>query len=136
MRLFGESLYIFFNEKVAENSFSMEGRLFRLHAPSLTPNLVRSVFENRNWGWDPWIDEEARVHHKDSETQGNPYMIEREVQKGRDWHELARTRNRWIAENSAFPSLSGSDRTTGYLRFIDVNPNALIDLHTVRPTLG
>lgn len=120
MRILDGSLHVFFNEKVAHRSFAMDGVMFRLDEAFLEPNMVRLVFEGENWGWDPWIDEAALVHHKDSATPGNPYMIEREAQPGRNWRELGARRSELMDRYAAFPQLGGSDRRTGYLRSIDV----------------
>jgi hypothetical protein len=126
MRLVGEELVVFANEKTEPNSFEMTGRRYTLLKKTLRPISVRNVFSGRNWGWDPWIDSNKQVHHKDSERDGNPYLLEQEIVVGKGWRDLAAVRERWLADHQPYPSLSGSNRATGYLGFIDVDPASLL----------
>lgn len=132
MRLLGEELLVFVNDKVENNSFSMVGRLFRIEAETLRPKSVRDVFTGVNWGWDPWIDEQGLVHHKDSETDGNPYRVEQTILPDHSWRELSRIQKDWRDLYCPYPLIEGPGRETGYLRFLDVDVRALMPQSTGR----
>lgn len=124
MRIMGEELIVFLNEKAEDRTFAMEGRLFRLRRRTLRPTSVQPVFMGRNWGWSPLIDETGAVHHGDSETPGNPYMVGTQPIAGKTWSDLAPLIKGLRRDHSRFDEAGEGDRRTGYLRFIDVPPNA------------
>jgi hypothetical protein len=133
MRIVGDDLLIFINDKVVNNDFDMEGRLFRVKKSDLRPHAVSSVFSGENWGWDPWIDEQGRLHHKDSETAGNPYRLNKDVAEGKSWRELSEVQKRWRLAHCPFDTAYGPGRETGYLRFLNVDPGIFQSLHQAPP---
>jgi hypothetical protein len=124
LRLIDRRLIIFFNEKMKNHDFAMDGRLYRLDRDTIAPKSVDTVFSDKNWGWSPWIDEHGSVHHGDSETPGNPYRIGTMAVPGKVWGDLAPVVSGWRADWCPFAELSGAGRETGYLRFLDIDPAA------------
>ncbi len=125
MRINGSDLLIFLNAKMQNHSFAMNGYLYRLTKETLRPTSVTTVFEEKNWGWSPWIDENGLVHHGDSETPGNPYLIGTTAVHGKVWDDLAPMVNDWHKANRLFDELKSADRKNGYLTFISVDPEVL-----------
>lgn len=123
MRVIDDKLLIFVNDKVANNAFEMDGRLFTLDAQTLRPRDVHSVFSEHNWGFNPVIDEQGRVQHKDFETTGNPVRIDDGAPEGETWQELAKRERSWRSDHCPFTVAYGPGRETGYLRFLDVPPS-------------
>lgn len=123
MRINGQQLLLFINDKVTNQSFGMTGRMFCFDKISLQPLSVTDVFENHNWGWNPWIDETGKLHHKDFEISGNPYRIEDQIVTDKTWHDLVTIETDWRKNNCPYSVISGPGRETGYLRLLDVKLN-------------
>lgn len=121
MRISEKHLLLFINDKSMNQTFAMTGRMFRFDKGSLQPKSVANVFEGHNWGWNPWIDDMERLHHKDFETHGNPYRINDEIVADKTWHDLVNIEKSWRDQRCPYSVVSGPGRETGYLRFLDVN---------------
>jgi hypothetical protein len=123
MRVVDDRLLVFINTKAEPNTFEMEGWLYQLRPDTLRAVKVDTVFFGHNWGFDPVIDEQGRIHHKDFETDGNPVHIDDGKPDTIDHHELSRQKQAWRSAICPFETAYGPGRETGYLRFLAVDPS-------------
>jgi hypothetical protein len=96
MRALGKYLYVFMNHKLKPDSFQMTGTRFSLELEALVAREVINVFEDRNWGWSPYINHQGDVHHGDSETNGNPQRLGQVIVEGKKWGDLGPIINGWL----------------------------------------
>jgi TIR domain len=120
--LFGDDIKVFINLKAANNTFAMDGRLFRLSfsVKPLRPKSVETIFSDRNWGWSPYFDSEGIIHHGSSEP-GNHHIRANELLEEYGWQNIVDPAYiKYMAENCPFPILSGN-KSNGYCKSIDID---------------
>jgi hypothetical protein len=119
MRVVGSHLCIFINLKMSDETFAMRGTRFLIDREKVETRDVRNIFDGRNWGWSPSLDDQGEVHHGDSETTGNPYRIGQDTVPGKAWGDATQRYYDWLRTTCPH-SWVGADRDSGYLLRLDI----------------
>jgi hypothetical protein len=114
LRLVDGQLHFFCNMKMTPDSFAMRGWMYKFNLGG-RPLSVVQIFDDKNWGWSPWIDDQGRVHHGDS-GGGSKYRIGAEEIAGKTWADATEQHMRWTSETCPYAVLQAG--RGGYLQFI------------------